>query len=94
MPNVFGCYKIKCPKATLPVIPLNDQFGTRDVTPRAPRLLCAPAAPLPPTTTTTSTTTGTTSCPPATAAYCGAADCGLAACPAVILSSARPVRRA
>ncbi|HYR95383.1 MAG TPA: hypothetical protein VEM57_01550 [Candidatus Binatus sp.] len=74
-PNVFGCYKIKCPKATLPAIPLNDQFGARDVTPRAPRLLCAPAAPPPPTTTTTTTTAGTT-CPPATAAYCGAADCG------------------
>jgi len=63
--------KIKCPKVTLPAIPLNDQFGTRDVTPSAPRLLCAPAAP--PTTTTTTTTT---TCPPATAAYCGAADCG------------------
>jgi len=70
-PNAFGCYKIKCPKATLPAVPLNDQFGTRDVTPSVPRLLCAPAAPPPPTTTTT-----TTSCPPATAAYCGSADCG------------------
>src|SRR5881628_1615994 len=41
-PNAFGCYKIKCPKVTLPAIPLNDQFGTRDVTPSKPRLLCAP----------------------------------------------------
>ena len=66
-PNAFGCYKIKCPKAKLPAIPLNDQFGTRDVAPRAPRLLCAPA---------TITITTTSTCPPATAAYCGAADCG------------------
>src|SRR5882762_9936364 len=31
MPNAFGCYKIKCPKAMLPAIPLNDQFGTRSL---------------------------------------------------------------
>jgi len=48
-PNAFGCYKIKCPKATLPPIPLNDQFGSRSVTPSVPKLLCAPVA----TTTTT-----------------------------------------
>src|SRR5205085_5108711 len=28
-PNAFGCYKIKCPKATLPALQLNDQFGSR-----------------------------------------------------------------
>jgi hypothetical protein len=44
-PNAFGCYKIKCPKATLPALPLNDQFGSRSVTPQAPKLLCAPAPP-------------------------------------------------
>jgi hypothetical protein len=58
-PNAFGCYKIKCPRATLPALALNDQFGSRTVTPKTPNLLCAPAAP--PTTITTSTTTTTTS---------------------------------
>jgi hypothetical protein len=51
-PGAFGCYKVKCPKADLPAIALNDQFGSRTVTPKAPRMLCAPVAP----TTTTSTT--------------------------------------
>jgi len=50
MPNAFGCYKIKCPKAMLSAIPLNDQFGTRSVTPSTAKILCAPAVP---TTTTT-----------------------------------------
>lgn len=50
-PNAFGCYKIKCPRQTLPALQLSDQFGTRSVTPTVPKLLCAPAAP--PTTTTT-----------------------------------------
>ena len=50
-PNAFGCYKIKCPRATLPAFPLNDQFGSRSVTPKTPSLLCAPVGP--PTTTTT-----------------------------------------
>ncbi len=58
-PNAFGCYKTKCPKATLPAFQLNDQFGSRSVTPSAPKLLCAPVAP--PTTTTTTTSTTTTS---------------------------------
>src|SRR3989475_12930804 len=58
-PDAFGCYKIKCPKATLPAFTLNDQFGSRMVTPTTPRLLCAPVAP--PTTTTTTTDTTTTS---------------------------------
>jgi hypothetical protein len=61
-PNAFGCYKIKCPKATLPPFALNDQFGSRSVTPTAPKLLCAPVAP-PTTTTTTITTTTTTTVP-------------------------------
>ena len=61
-PNAFGCYKVKCPKATLPPLTLNDQFGSRVVTPSAPKLLCAPVAP--PTTTTTTTSTTTTTLPP------------------------------
>jgi hypothetical protein len=44
-PDTFGCYKIKCPKASLPALHLNDQFGSRSVTPTAPKLLCAPAVP-------------------------------------------------
>jgi hypothetical protein len=44
-PNAFGCYKVKCPSATLPALPLSDQFGARIVTPSAPKLVCAPAAP-------------------------------------------------
>jgi len=44
-PNAFGCYKVHCPKATLPTLQLNDQFGSRAVTPRAAKLLCAPAPP-------------------------------------------------
>src|SRR5207245_2491353 len=55
----FGCYKIKCPRATLPALKLDDQFGSRMVTPTTPRLLCAPVAP-PATPTTTTTTTNTT----------------------------------
>src|SRR5207237_147579 len=72
-PNAFGCYKIHCPAATLPTIQLNDQFGSRAVTARASKLLCAPA---PSPTTTSTTTTTTSSCPPATAFYCGGVDCG------------------
>ena len=59
-PNAFGCYKIKCPKAALPPLQLNDQFGSRVFTPKAPKLLCAPAAA--PTTTTTTTTTTLPAC--------------------------------
>ena len=64
--NAFGCYKVKCPKATLPALQLNDQFGTRVVTPAAPKLLCAPVEAT--TTTTASTTTTTTTTVPG----CGA----------------------
>src|SRR5215470_3535693 len=28
-PNAFGCYKVHCPKAALPALQLNDQFGSR-----------------------------------------------------------------
>jgi hypothetical protein len=57
-PNAFGCYKLKCPKAALPPLPLDDQFGSRTVTPSPPKMICAPA----PTTTTTTTTTTTIPC--------------------------------
>lgn len=66
-PNAFGCYKIKCPKATLPTIPLDDQFGSRVVTPSTPKLLCAPAA----ATTTTSTTRPLNLCTTTTIPLCG-----------------------
>ncbi len=58
-PNSFFCYKVQCPRAVLPTITGSDQFGSRIVTPRAARLLCAPLAG-PSTTTTTSTNTTTT----------------------------------
>jgi hypothetical protein len=62
----FVCYKIKCPKGTLPGVPVHDQFGNRTVTPSVARMLCAPYQPAPSTTTsttvhaTTSTTIGVT----------------------------------
>jgi len=43
-PNGFTCYKVKCPKAVLSPLPLQDQFGTRSVTPTKTLLLCAPDA--------------------------------------------------
>lgn len=49
-PNAFGCYKIKCPKGSLPPLQLNDQFGSRSVAPIKSKLLCAPMV------STTSTT--------------------------------------
>jgi hypothetical protein len=83
----FLCYKLKCAKASPPPVTLGDQFGTRAVTARSAKFLCAPAsAPTTSTTSTVSTTTEsessttqsatTTSCPTATAAYCGGATCG------------------
>ena len=49
----FVCYKLKCPKATLPGVPWTDQFGTRTLQPVVPKMLCAPepAPPGPPCTT-------------------------------------------
>jgi hypothetical protein len=58
-PNRFVCYKVKCPKATVPPLAVSDQFGTRSVTPGTTKYLCAPVAG-PTTTTTTATTTSTT----------------------------------
>jgi Protein of unknown function (DUF1566) len=63
-PNPFLCYKMRCPKTTLPTLAGSDQFGSRTVTPSAAKLVCAPlAGPSTTTTTTTSTTTTTTSMP-------------------------------
>jgi hypothetical protein len=74
----FLCYKLKCAKAGAPAVTLGDQFGTRAVTARGAKFLCAPAIPATTSTTesTTTTSTTTTFCPPATAAYCGGAGCG------------------
>src|SRR2546426_5314153 len=41
--GTFVCYKIKCPKGTLPTVRVQDQFATHSLTPRAAKLLCAPA---------------------------------------------------
>ena len=72
-PNAFGCYKVKCPKATLRTIPLADQFGSRNVVPTTAKLLCAPApAPPEPTTTTTSTTRPLSLCTTTTIQRCAA----------------------
>jgi hypothetical protein len=68
-PNAFGCYKVKCPRATLPTIPLADQFGDRNVVPTTAKLLCAPAPA--PTTTTTSTTRPLNLCTTTTILRCG-----------------------
>jgi hypothetical protein len=38
----FACYKLKCPKGEFEV-PIIDQFGSRTVTVKAPKLLCTPA---------------------------------------------------
>jgi len=43
-PNSFFCYKVKCPKATLPTLTGTDQFGSRTVTPSAAKIVCAPLA--------------------------------------------------
>ena len=51
-PNAFFCYKVKCPKTTLPTLAGEDQFGSRTVTPSAAKLVCAPVAGPTPTTTT------------------------------------------
>jgi hypothetical protein len=47
VPNAFGCYKVKCSKASLPAFELNDHFGNRVVRPKKAKLLCAPATPDP-----------------------------------------------
>jgi hypothetical protein len=56
----FICYKVKCPRSVLAPVTVQDQFGTRTVSPSPSRMLCAPVAPA-----TTSTTTTTLPCVPA-----------------------------
>jgi hypothetical protein len=43
-PNAFFCYKVKCPKATLPALTGTDQFGSRTVMPKKVSVVCAPVA--------------------------------------------------
>lgn len=51
-PNAFVCYKVRCPRATPPAVPVEDQFGARTVQPSTAKMVCAPVTP-PSTTTTT-----------------------------------------
>ena len=52
------CYKIKCPKGTIPPILFSDQFGSRTLEKFKAQMLCTPAIKgAPPTTLPTSTTT-------------------------------------
>ena len=44
VPNKFACYKVRCPRATLPNVPMHDQFGNRSITPKSATLLCAPSS--------------------------------------------------
>ena len=46
-PNEVFCYKVKCPRATLPTLAGADEFGSRTVTPTVTKLVCAPAVPSP-----------------------------------------------
>jgi hypothetical protein len=56
----FVCYKLKCPKAVLAPITVSDQFGTRAVEPKTPKMLCAPEGTSTTTTSTMDTTTTST----------------------------------
>lgn len=68
--NGFACYRVKCPRAALPGVVIEDQFGTRGATPKSTSMLCAPLMPtsvptstttsLPVTTSTAAATTSTT----------------------------------
>src|SRR5262245_61728307 len=85
MPSGFNCYDVKCPKATHPTVPTEDQFGERTVTPGPTKVLCAPFAP--PTTSTSTTTTATTTtttlastCAPAGSIACGQPCAGTCRC--------------
>ena len=57
----FACYRVKCPRAELPGVVIDDQFGTRPGTPAFASMLCAPLNPTTTPTVTVSTTTVTTS---------------------------------
>jgi hypothetical protein len=64
--GAFVCYKVKCVPGTLAPISVSDQFGTRTVTPKVAKLLCAPEGV---TTTSTTTSTTTTTLPDCTGSY-------------------------
>src|SRR5689334_15642677 len=54
--NGFACYRVNCPRVSLPGVLIQDQFGTRGGTAGAANLLCAPLMPSGgPTSTSTST---------------------------------------
>ena len=44
MTNSKLCYKVKCPKVTLPNPTVFDQFGQRTLEKLSPKILCTPAA--------------------------------------------------
>lgn len=79
-PNGFNCYQVKCPRAALPAVATQDQFGARTVTPGPAKMLCAPF--VAPTTTTTSTTSTTLAptCAPAGTIGCGQPCAGTCRC--------------
>ena len=41
-PGPFGCYKVRCPRAPLPEVRLDDQFGSRTVKPTEPSSRSSP----------------------------------------------------
>src|SRR3989442_13446163 len=41
--GLFVCYKIKCPRGSVPGVSVRDQFATHSLTPSAAKVLCAPA---------------------------------------------------
>jgi hypothetical protein len=62
----FACYRVRCPKAELPPIVIEDQFGTRPATPNVTRMICAPLGPSSVVTNTTTTVQVTTTTAAAT----------------------------
>src|SRR5262249_50802425 len=59
----FACYKVRCPRAVLPPMVLDDEFGTRSATPSVARMICAPLGPSAATTSTTTMAPPTTPVP-------------------------------
>jgi hypothetical protein len=102
--NAFACYNVKCPKTSLPPLQLDDQFGSRLVSPSAPKMLCAPLAPPTTTSTTVTTTTGISTtttvptcanggipCGDACGGGCGVCLGNAGSCPFVHCGSMQPV---
>jgi hypothetical protein len=71
----FLCYKVKCPRAALASVPWTDQFGTRAVTPKVSKLVCAPELATPTTTTMLPPSPCSAEATPCTGA-CGTGVCG------------------